>query len=526
MKLASTLIITVGLTAALCAIAADPAQNTQPKPASLSVSEVGDLQTSPASAAPAAQTQASPTASEPAPAQGNAEDRLRLTFRNAPLNLVLDYLSDAAGFIINKETEVKGTVDIYSKHPVTKAEAVDLLNSALNKNGYALVQDGRILNIISIENAKTADTGVAVVSSPDDIQKSDEVVTRIIPVRHANATQLMQNLQVLLPTTATLSVNESANSLIMVATKTQIHRMLEIVHALDTSMASIATIKVFPLNYADAKQLATIIQQIYAPDASSQNQGGPRGRMFAMFARRFGGQGGQQANNNQANAAGSRVVAAADDYSNSLIVSAPADLMTTISDMVDQIDKPMTDVTEIRVFHLKNADPTELADQLSQLFPDQSQSNNRNTRGGRFRFMPPFMRFMANQNNQGTTSRSQEKNNVVAVADARTSSLIVTASTQMMPQIADMIAEIDSSAAKKEMVSAYELQYADPQDVQQVLQDLFNKNNTMRANNNTRGSMLGQNNPLTQRSTSQQNNNNSRNSGFGGSSRGGGSLGF
>ncbi len=525
MKLVPTLIITVGLTSALCAMAADPAQNTQPKPASLSPSEVGDLQTSPASAVAAAQAQAAPAASEPLPAQGNSNDGLRLTFRNAPLNLVLDYLSDAAGFIINKETEVKGTVDIYSKHPVTKAEAVDLLNSALNKNGYALVKDGRILNVISLENAKTADTGVAVVSSPDDIQKSDEVVTRIIPVRHANATQLMQNLQVLLPTTATLSVNESANSLIMVATKTQIRRMLEIVHALDTSMASIATIKVFPLNYADAKQLATIIQQIYAPDTSSQNQGGPRGRMFAMFARRFGGQGGQQANN-QANAAGSRVVAAADDYSNSLIVSAPADLMATISDMVEQIDKPMSDVTEIRVFHLKNADPTELADQLSQLFPDQSQSNNGNMRGGRFRFMPPFMRFMANQNNQSTTSRSQEKNNVVAVADPRTSSLIVTASTQMMPQIADMIAEIDSSAAKKEMVSAYELQYADPQDVYQVLQDLFNKNNTMRANNNTRGSMLGQNNPLTQRMTSQQyNNNTSRNSGFGSTSRGGG-LGF
>ncbi len=523
MKLVPTLILTAGLTASLCAMAADPAQNAQSKPASLSASEVGDLHVSPAPDVSPAQAPAASTASEPAAAQAGSSDSLRLNFRNAPLNLVLDYLSDAAGFIINKETDLKGTVDIYSKDPVSKAEAVDLLNSVLHKNGYALVQDGRILNVISLENAKTADTDVAVISNPSDIQKSDEVVTRIIPVRHANATQLMQNLQVLLPTTATLSVNESANSLIMVATKTQIRRMLEIVHALDTSMASIATIKVFPLNYADAKQLATIIQQIYAPDTSSQNQGGPRGRMFAMFRGRFGGQGGQQANN-QANAAGSRVVAAADDYSNSLIVSAPSDLMTTISDMVEQIDKPIADVTEIRVFHLKNADPTELADQLSQLFPDQSQSNNRNMRGGgRFRFFRgPFG---GGNNNQSTTDRSQEKNKVVAVADARTSSLIVTASTQMMPQIAEMVAQIDASAAKKEMVSAYELRYADPQDVYQVMQDLFNKNNTMRANNsNTRGSLLGTSNPLTQRSTSQQYNNTTT-SGFGGNSRGGG-LGF
>ena len=111
---------------------------------------------------------------------------------------------------------------------------------------------------------------------------------------------------------------------------------------------------------------------------------------------------------------------------------------------------------------------------------------------------------------------------MIAVADLRTSSLIVTAAAEMMPQIAEVVAELDSSAAKKEKVFVYDLQYADPQDVLQVFQDLFNKNNTMRVNNNTRGSMLGQNNPLTQRSTQQQQNNASRSSSFGNPSRGGG----
>ena len=42
----------------------------------------------------------------------NGANGLRLNFRGAPLNLVLDYLSDAAGFIINKETDVRGTVEV------------------------------------------------------------------------------------------------------------------------------------------------------------------------------------------------------------------------------------------------------------------------------------------------------------------------------------------------------------------------------------------------------------------------------
>src|SRR4030095_5934812 len=79
---------------------------------------------------------AEPAQSPPAsPAPGE----LQLNFHGAPLNLILEYLSDAAGFIINKEADVRGTVDVFSKHPVSKEEAVQLLNAVLKKNGYAVV---------------------------------------------------------------------------------------------------------------------------------------------------------------------------------------------------------------------------------------------------------------------------------------------------------------------------------------------------------------------------------------------------
>ncbi len=70
----------------------------------------------------------------------NGTNGVRMNFNKAPLNLVLDYLSDAAGFIINKETDVRGTVDVQGKD-LTKDEAVEVLNSALKKNGYAVVRN-------------------------------------------------------------------------------------------------------------------------------------------------------------------------------------------------------------------------------------------------------------------------------------------------------------------------------------------------------------------------------------------------
>src|SRR5437588_1460687 len=62
--------------------------------------------------APAAPTNAAPQISSE---YGN--DGLRMNFHGAPLNLVLEYLSDAAGFIINKHGDVRGTVEVCSKQP-------------------------------------------------------------------------------------------------------------------------------------------------------------------------------------------------------------------------------------------------------------------------------------------------------------------------------------------------------------------------------------------------------------------------
>src|SRR5437764_15300543 len=63
-----------------------------------------------------------------------ADKELRLNFRDVPLDMVLNYLSDAAGFTIVLETKVEGRVTVWSNQPLTKEEAVNLLNSILNKN--------------------------------------------------------------------------------------------------------------------------------------------------------------------------------------------------------------------------------------------------------------------------------------------------------------------------------------------------------------------------------------------------------
>jgi len=241
-----------------------------------------------AATADATTTDEKPAPGSPAAATSKApaDGTLRLNFRGVPIEMVLDYLSDAAGFIIIKETDVKGKVDAWSNRPLTIDEAVDLLNTILNKNDYAAIRNGRTLTIVSKDEAKKRDIPVIPGGEAERIPKTDEMVTQIIPVKHANITSLVNNLRPLIGTYAEMTVNESANSLIITATQRDIKRMTEIINALDESISGTSSIRVFPLKYADAKELSTVIKELFP--ATTQQQGGNRGGGFNPF----GGGGG------------------------------------------------------------------------------------------------------------------------------------------------------------------------------------------------------------------------------------------
>jgi type II secretory pathway component GspD/PulD (secretin) len=452
-----------------------------------------------------AETKPAPPDPAPVPSPNDGEKGLRMNFRGVPLEMVLDYLSDAAGFIIVMETEVKGRVDAWSNAPLGKQDAVDLLNTVLAKNGYAAIRNGRTLRIISREDARTKDIPVQSGNDPDEISRSEEMVTQVIPVRHANAAQLIQNLQPLLPAYArdSFSANESGNSLLLTATKTDVRRIVEIVKALDDSISATAGLKVFALKFADAKALATAIKELFTPQ-QQQGQGGGRGGFNQIFGGGgpFGGQGGGgRGNRNTAAAASVKVNAVADEESNSLIVSAPEDVMPSIERLVAELDVASTDVTELRVFRLFNADPLEMADLFIELFPDETTTRNSQNQGG-FQFGGfrggPFGGGN-NRNNQAAASeRMKKKGRVSAVADQRTSSLIVSAASELMPQIEEMIKQLDVPA-KKQKVFVYSLENADVQQVEQILRDMFDRSGTS-ANRNSQN----QNNALQNRSQMNQ----------------------
>jgi type II secretory pathway component GspD/PulD (secretin) len=476
------------------------------------------------------------------PASAGAEDPnkpLRLNFRNAPLEMVLNYLSEAAGFIIVPETEVRGKIDVWSNQPVTQDEALGILTSALNKNGLTALRNGRTLTIVRKDDVKRRDIPVKRGAEPDTIPKDDEVVTQIIPIAYISAAQLVQNLTPLLPTGAELAANEAGNALILTDTQTNIRRMTEIIGALDTSLAGSSTLRVFPLHYADAKDLATLVKELFSVQATSgggnNNRGGGGfasflgGGGFPGFGDRGGGGGagggtGGSGGGGGNRAAASRVTAVADEHSNSLVVNAPEDVLPAIAELVRSVDKNVEDVTEVRAFRLRYADPVEMAELLTSLFPDETQQAGGG--GNQVRFGGgPFGGFGGrgggdNNANAGDSDLARKKGKVLAVPDQRTGSVIVKAARDLMGQIAQMVEQLDSNPAKKQKVFVYELDNADPTEVEQVLRSLFENQNTQ--NRNTTRNNQNQGSALTTRQNQNNQNQNRTATGFGQGGTGGG----
>ena len=444
------------------------------------------------------------------------EEGLRMNFRNVPLEMVLDYMSEAAGFSIIAETDISGEVSVWNNRPLNKEQAVSLLDSILNEKGYAAIRVGNTLKIVSSGNAVTENIPVRTGNDPAAIPQSDRMVTQIIPVRYTGAKDLIENLEPLLPENASMTANESSNAVVLTGTENNIRRVAEIIRALDTSISGISQLKVFSLKYSDATELADVVKSLFeAPQRSSSSRGSSSSRAESFFSRfRSGSRGGGESSSSRGKSSGgdsealqaaSRVIAVADERTNSLVISAPDEYMATIMQLVEEIDTNVDDITELQVFALKFADAYEMSEILKDLFDDSSDDQSSSRGGIRFGRSGESSRGLSSSSSD-ESPRVQAMTRVSAVPDARTNSIIVSAASNLMSQIERMILQLDSDSSKKQKVYVYSLDNADVDNVATILRGMFeSQSSTLNNRNNSNRSGQSNNNPLSNRSVNQQN---------------------
>ncbi len=386
--------------------------------------------------------QAPAPAAAPAAVPARAPGELKFNFRGAPLETVLNYMSEAAGFIIVMDTPVRGNVDMYSAQPVTKEEAVQLLQIALSKNGYTAVVQGRTIVISSKDDAKKKNLPIRTGNNPEEIPMTAEMFIQIIPLRHLDATTAARDLGTLLPGSSAITANTDSNSLLVTDTNINLKQVVTLVNALDSSSDTVSTMKIFKLVNADPYEMATLLTNLYAAPASNANggrgtttsgRGGTGG--FPGFPGGFGGgfpgfggggapgggTGGTSGRSGRTAGGGGGgtttrsvpVVAVADPRTYSVIVTAAKEAMPDITEMVAQLDSSSARKQKVFVYTMENANVKQVETVLKNLFQSSTGRTTTNNQ-------PDALTTRATQNAQQNTTQNLQLGTNSAATGART----------------------------------------------------------------------------------------------------------
>ena len=290
---------------------------------------------------------------------------VNLNFRNVPLESVLNYLSDAAGFIILVETSVDDPVTIVSEQPVTPDEAVDLLNAELSRDHCIAIREGRTLTIAAKTEALALNQPVKTGNNSGAIPKDNDVATWIIPVRFVEAGTLLKELAPFVSSQATIVANEAGNAIVVTDTQSNIRHLAKLIEAVDSCAETGREIRVFHLKFANPAEVADELSSVFPGNSSSDN------RQPTPVNLEDGGSNGTGSQNDRIKTA-TQVMVAVDSRIQAVIVTAPKDLMAQIAGLMNSLDVASDRDQQVFVYHLNNGDPNQVVSVLQGLFQSSS----------------------------------------------------------------------------------------------------------------------------------------------------------
>jgi general secretion pathway protein D len=252
-----------------------------------------------------------------------------LSFVNADIESVIKAIGQYTGMTFIIDPRVKGTLTLVSERQLTKAQAFQLLTSALRLQGYAVVTGEGFAKVVPEAEAKLQ-------SSPTQIgvqgarARGDQIVTQVFRLSYESAANLTAVLRPLISPNNSIMADPGNNSLVITDYADNLRRLAKIIAALDSPPT--ADLDVIPVRYAIASDIATLVSRLLEP-----SPGGDSGRVSVV----------------------------ADARTNSVVVRGPsAGRVNMAKALVAKLDQPTSEPGNIHVVYLKNADATRVAQTL------------------------------------------------------------------------------------------------------------------------------------------------------------------
>lgn len=360
----------------------------------------------------------------PVIAQEPHEKQATLNFVSADIESVVRAIGHYTGNTFVIDPRVKGTINLVSEKPLSKAQAFELLGSVLRLQGFALVKTPDFVKVVPEADAKLQ-------SAPMQVGKlrGDQIATQVFTLNHQNATGLVAVLRPLISPNNTIAADTTNNTLVITDYADNLKRLARIIATLDTP--AIADVDVVRLEHAIALDLAVTINRLLdntlTPGVAS-------------------GQPDQ-----------GRVMVLADARTNSLIIRAPnaarANLARTL---IAKLDQPTTLPGNVHVVYLRNAEASKLAQVLRAVVASESSAAMPISPSPVMPPPPTASNIAATGSPQGMTSSPAPLQGPLPSggvagfiqADPSTNTLIITANERVYRNLRVIIDQLDARRAQ------------------------------------------------------------------------------
>ena len=325
-------------------------------------------------------------------------DEITLNLKDADIRALISTVSKFTGknFII--DPRVKAKVTVISANTLTPEAVYEVFLSVLQVHGYAAVPTGSVIKIVPQVNAKQ---GPLPLSQKNTKYADDELITKIIRLDHVPASQLVPILRPLVPQQGHLAAYNPTNTLIITDHAGNISRLMKIISGVDRPDSD--ELEIIPLKHASASEIVRIL--------NSLNAGGG------------------------AKDASKKVKLAADDRTNSILVTGPRSSRLKIRTTITFLDTPLEDGGgNTHVIYLKYAKAENLVKILTGLKEQGSSKSSTISKG--------------KKTASKVTTGSVINQNAIIQADEETNALILSADPNTIKNLRAVIRQLDIRRAQ------------------------------------------------------------------------------
>jgi len=236
------------------------------------------------------------------------------------------------------DPRINGNVTVISNKALSRDEIYQLFLSVMQVNGIAAIESGTTIKLVPDNVAKQS--GVAVDLRGNSVGES--LATRVIYLTNTQAAEVLGVIRPLMPQSAHAAAVPGVNALVLSDRADSLNQLTALIRDLDSNVND--SLQVIPLRHVDAERMMELISALVASAGSGQAQGG----------------------NNQL-----KVIA--DSSSDRLLVKGSPEMIAKVQEMVNQLDTtPTRRLSGLRVFRLKYASASHIADMLRGLLANQS----------------------------------------------------------------------------------------------------------------------------------------------------------